>query len=57
MTDGCECMRKPKAQEKPVDDDLADAGVRGKRERQAVLQRVRKQRALLVKRLAAKYGR
>jgi hypothetical protein len=57
MTDYGRFMRKPKAQKKPVDEALADAVVRGKRERQAVLQRVRRQRALIMKRLAAKIGR
>ena len=50
-------MRRPTAQEKPIDAALAEAVARGKRERQAVLQRVRRQRALIMKRLAAKYGR
>jgi hypothetical protein len=57
MRDGCGCMGKPKAEEKPVDDELADVVARGKRERQAVLKRVRRQRAIAVKRLRAKYGR
>jgi hypothetical protein len=53
MTDYGRFMRKP--QEKPR--DLAEAVARGKRERQAVLKRVRRQRAIMLKRLAAKYGR
>jgi hypothetical protein len=57
MMDGCGCIRKPQEQEKPLDETLADAVGRGKRERQAVLQRVRRQRALVMKRLMAKYGR
>jgi hypothetical protein len=44
-------MKKP--QETIPDDEVA----RGKRERQAVLKRVRRQRALILKRLAAKGGR
>jgi hypothetical protein len=54
MTDGCDCIRTPKEQEKPGDEALTEAVARGKRERQAVLQRVRKQRALLAKRLRGK---
>jgi hypothetical protein len=57
ITDGCDCMRKPKEQEKPVDEALAEAVARGKRERQAVLKRVRRQRALIMKRSAAKSNR
>ena len=57
MSDGCGCMRRPKQQEKPLDDDLAEAVVRGKQERQAVLQRVRGQRPNALKRMAAKGGR
>ena len=53
MSDGCECMRRPQEQEKPRDNELAEAIVSGKRERQAVLQRVRRQRAIAIKRLAA----
>jgi hypothetical protein len=45
-------LRKPK--EKTLDEALVEAVARGKRERQAVLRRVRKQRALIIKRLAAK---
>jgi hypothetical protein len=45
-------MRKPQAQETPR--DLAEAVTSGKRERQAVLKRVRRQRALVGKRLRAK---
>ena len=56
MSDGCECMRRPQEHEKPRDDDLAEAVVRGRQERQAVLQRVRRQRANALKRMATKYG-
>jgi hypothetical protein len=49
-------MRKPQAQETTSAEALAEAVARGKRERQAVLKRVRRQRALIMKRLA-KYGR
>jgi hypothetical protein len=38
-------MRKPKTEEKPVNEKYAEEVARGKRERQAVLQRVRRQRA------------
>jgi hypothetical protein len=48
-------MRPPQEQEKAF--DLAEEVARGKRERQAVLKRVRQQRALVLKRLAAKYSR
>ena len=48
------CMRKPQEQEKTSDEALAEAVARGKRERQAVLQRVRRQRALIPTRLAAR---
>jgi hypothetical protein len=54
MTDGCDCMRTPQAQEKTIDEAHAEAVARGKQERQAVLKRVRKQRALVAKRLRAK---
>jgi hypothetical protein len=47
MKDGCGCIGKPQEQEKPRDDALTDAIVRGKQERQAVLKRVRRQRALI----------
>jgi hypothetical protein len=57
MKDGCGCLGKPKEQEKTIDEALTDAIARGKRERQGVLKRVRRQRALVLKRLAAKYGR
>jgi hypothetical protein len=57
MKDGCDCMPKPQEQEKPLNEALDEAVVRGKRERQAVLKRVRKQRARVLQRLAAKYGR
>jgi hypothetical protein len=53
MKDGCGCMERPQVQEEPGDETV-DVVVRGKRERQAVLQRVRRQRALLAKRLRAK---
>ena len=56
MSNGCGCMKRPQEQEKPPDDDLAEAIVIGKRERQAVLQRVRRQRANALKRMATKYG-
>ena len=49
MTDYGRFMRKP--QEKPLDGTLTKAVARGKQERQAVLQRVRKQRALIMRRL------
>jgi hypothetical protein len=55
MTDYGRFMRKP--QEKPLHETLAESVARGKRERQAVLKRVRRQRARVFKRLAAKYGR
>ena len=54
MTDYGRFMRKPQEQEKSVAETLAEAVVRGKRERHAVLQRVRRQRAMVLKRLAAK---
>ena len=57
MTDYGRFMRKPQAQETTFDETLADAVVRGKRERQAVLKQVRRQRALDVRRMTAKYGR
>jgi hypothetical protein len=53
MTDYGRFMRKRQEQEKTLADEVA----RGKRERQAVLQRVRRQRAMVFKRLAAKVGR
>jgi hypothetical protein len=56
MTDYGRFMRKPQEREKPVDETLAEAVARGKRERQAVLKRVRRQRAIVLKRLAAKLG-
>jgi hypothetical protein len=52
MKDGCGCRGKP--QEEKITLDLGDAVERGKRERQAVLKRVRQQRALVFKRLAEK---
>jgi hypothetical protein len=55
MTDYGKFMRKPQEEEKPLDEALAEAVARGKRERQAVLQRVRRQRTLLAKRLATKF--
>jgi hypothetical protein len=55
MTDGCGCVGKPQKQEKSF--DLDEEVTKGKRERQAVLQRVRQQRARVVKRLAAKIKR
>lgn len=45
MKDGCGCMGRPQEQDKPLDDVLDDAVARGRRERQAVLKRVRRQRA------------
>jgi hypothetical protein len=57
MKDGCGCLGKPQEQEKPIDEALAEAVARGRRERQAVLKRLRRQRTLIMKRLAAKYGR
>jgi hypothetical protein len=53
MTDYGRFMRKPKEQETTIDEALAEEVARGKQERQAVLTRVRKQRALLAKRLRA----
>jgi hypothetical protein len=50
-------MRTPQAKETTIDAALTEEVARGKREREAVLQRVRKQRALLAKRLSAKDGR
>jgi hypothetical protein len=47
-------MRPLQAREKPLDEALTDAVARGKQERQAVLKRVRRQRALVLKRLMAK---
>jgi hypothetical protein len=47
-------MRRPQEQEKPLDDGLTEGVVRGKRERQAVLQRVRRQRANAIRGLTAK---
>jgi hypothetical protein len=55
MTDYGRFMRKPR--EKPRDETLAEAVASGKRERQAVLQRVRRRRALIMEKLAAKDGR
>jgi hypothetical protein len=55
MTDYGRFMRIP--QEKPLDETFAEAVARGKQERQAVLNRVRKQRALIMKRLMTKVGR
>jgi hypothetical protein len=52
MKDGCECMGKPQAQETTL--DLDEAVAKGKQERQAVLKRVRRQRAIAMKRLAGK---
>jgi hypothetical protein len=46
MKDGCGCLGKPQAKEKPLDEALTEAVGRGKRERQAVLKRVRRQRAI-----------
>jgi hypothetical protein len=54
MTDSGRFMRK--SRKKPHDETLAEAVARGKRERQAVLKRVRKQRALILRRLTAKSG-
>jgi hypothetical protein len=49
-------MRKPQERVTTLDETLTEAVARGKRARQAVLKRVKKQRALVAKRLAAKYG-
>jgi hypothetical protein len=57
MRDGCGCLGKPQKEETSLDRDLHDAVARGKRERQAVLKQVRQRRALVLKRMAAKYGR
>jgi hypothetical protein len=51
MTDYGRFMRTPQKKEKPGDEVLADAVARGKRERQALLKRVRQRRALIVKSL------
>jgi hypothetical protein len=56
MTDGCGCLRRPTAQEKPIDAALTDEVAKGKRERQAVLQRVRRQRAHFFRRIEEKIG-
>jgi hypothetical protein len=45
-------MGKPQAQETTL--DLDEAVAKGKQERQAVLKRVRRQRAIAMKRLAGK---
>jgi hypothetical protein len=47
-------MRTPQAQETSIDAALTEEVARGKRERQAVLKRVKRQRALFAKRLRAK---
>jgi hypothetical protein len=52
MTDYGRFIRKPQEQETTL--DLADTVARGKQERQAVLKRVRRQRVLVLKRLATK---
>jgi hypothetical protein len=57
MKDGCGCMGRPQEQEKPLDGELTEVVVKGKRERQVVLQRVRRQRGVIMKRLATKLGR
>jgi hypothetical protein len=53
MTDYGRFIRMPPEQEKPLADEVA----RGKRERQVVLKRVRRQRAIVMRRLAAKIGK
>jgi hypothetical protein len=52
MTDGCDCMRTPKEREITIDAAHAEEIAKGKRERQAVLTRVRRQRARILKRLS-----
>ena len=47
-------MGTPQKQKKPL--DLGEAVATGKRERQAVLRKVRQWRALVLKRMVAKYG-
>jgi hypothetical protein len=55
MKDGCGCMERPQEQDTTL--DLGDVVEKGKKERQAVLQRVRRQRAVIMKRLVAKVRR
>jgi hypothetical protein len=47
-------MRRPQAQDTTL--DLGDEVERGKRERQAVLRRVRRQRAVVLRKLAVQNG-
>jgi hypothetical protein len=55
MKEGCGCLGTPQEQEKAL--DFGGEVERAKRERHAVLQQVRRRRALIFKRLTAKYGR
>jgi hypothetical protein len=57
MKDGCGCIGKPQKEDTSLDLELKNAVARGKRERQAVLKRVSQQRALVLRRMTAKYGR
>jgi hypothetical protein len=50
-------MRRPQEEENPLNKTLDEEVVRGKQERQTVLQRVRRQRASAIKRLSAKIAR
>jgi hypothetical protein len=43
--------------EKPIDESFAEALARGKRERQEALKQVRQRRAVVLRRMAEKYGR
>jgi hypothetical protein len=54
MKDGCGCMGTSQKQAKAH--DLGVEVERAKRERQAVLQRVRRQRARIMRRPAAKFS-
>jgi tRNA uridine 5-carbamoylmethylation protein Kti12 len=53
MKDGCGCIGTPQEQAKAL--DLGVEVEQVKRERQAVLQRVRRQRARIMRRLAEKF--
>jgi hypothetical protein len=53
MKDGCACMGTPQEQEKAL--DLGIEVEQAKREREAVLQRVRKQRARIMRKLLEKF--
>ena len=57
MNNCCVCVRESQVRETSLERDLREAVARGKQERQAVLSRVRRQRAVMAKQLAAKYGR